>query len=103
MTKPSLRNKRLSKKVRRTPGGKLKSTHKRRKGKYASCKICGARIQGVRLDKGKLRGSGRVFSKELCHDCSSKVIEYRTMLENKAIEQSEIPMKYIKYVGVGQK
>lgn len=97
MTKPSLRNRRVKRKLHKTPGGKTTELNERRRGKVAYCKLCSKKLQGIRPEGGK-RKTSRLFSGELCASCAKKVVEYGTRVNSKLMKANEVPLKYANYI-----
>ncbi len=75
MVAPRLRSTSLAKKIKKTPGGRKVTHHRRKSSKAAKCAECGQALLGVpRSRTSKLTRSKRVpnrpFGGNLCSKCT---------------------------------
>ena len=85
MGQPRKRTKRLSRKVYKTPGARIKTKNSRRKFASARCAICNAKLAST--------SAGRKYSGTLCHTCTETVIKYRTRVAG-GMPLNTVPIKY---------
>lgn len=101
MVRKNKRSRSLRKIFYVTPGKKTKKRYKRRKSEKAKCAICKTEIQGVstrrKLAKTKKR-PGRVFSGELCQECSQEVMKLYTRVKNSEIDIFDVGIRYKRHV-----
>ncbi|MHA1819631.1 MAG: 50S ribosomal protein L34e [Promethearchaeota archaeon] len=89
MTRPMFRTHSMAHKIRKTPGARTTTIHKRRDPKKAHCAICGAVLGGVpakrpskmgRLPKVSKRPE-RQYGGRICHNCLRKeLLKYAKQL-----------------------
>lgn len=80
MVAPRLRSNSLAKKIKKTPGGKKVTHHRKKSAKAAKCAECGRALLGVpRSRTSKLARSKRVpnrpFGGNLCSICTRSALK----------------------------
>ncbi len=107
MTKVSQR--RLKKKIRKSPGRKSKISYKRKKRSFAKCALCKERLKGVppesrkkKLSKTKRRPSV-MFGGILCSKCREKIIKKAALRKYKLTRDEEIDLREEKFIKQAEK
>jgi ribosomal protein L34E len=95
MVRPMLRNRRLKKKLSRTPGGRVSMTYSR-KGKIVHrCSLCGMPMTSVKSIGPKSgKTQSRIYGGNLCHACLSTVLKYAARVRSKALKTEDVPIRY---------
>ena len=84
------------KKVRKTPGKKIKIIKVRKQPKKSHCSLCGAVLHGVK--RGTSSGPKRPYGGELCSKCTRKVLSLKAKIKNKEIKKEDVPFSIRKYL-----
>src|SRR3989344_3724023 len=106
MVAPRLRSTSAKAHVRKTPRGRTSVFYRPKKPAYATCAICGMRLQAVpkrapaymrKLSKTEKRPE-RLFGGVLCHACVQELLKERIRLQSGTLQKDEVSLMHLKYL-----